>query len=223
MAMPGSGAPSMMWMRMPGQSWPGAAAAFLAMWIVMMVPIMLPSLIPMLSLYRRAVGGGGAARLGGLTAIVGGGYFVVWTLVGAIVFPLGAWLAAAEMRLPVLARAVPLAGGIAVLLAGAVQFTRWKARHLACCRKPPARTPSAGVGSAWSHGLHLGRHCILCCGNLMAILLVIGVMDLRAMAAVTAAMTAERLAPAGERVARGIGGVVVGVGVVLLARAVGVG
>jgi hypothetical protein len=35
----------------------------------------------------------------------------------------------------------------------------------------------------------------------MAILLVIGVMDLRAMAVVAAAITVERLAPAGERVA----------------------
>ncbi len=47
----------------------------------------------------------------------------------------------------------------------------------------------------------------------MAILLVIGVMDLRAMALVTAAITVERLAPAGERVARAIGAVVVGGGV----------
>jgi hypothetical protein len=35
---------------------------------------------------------------------------------------------------------------------------------------------------------------------------VIGVMDLRAMAVVTAAITAERLTPAGQQVARGIGG-----------------
>jgi len=45
------------------------------------------------------------------------------------------------------------------------------------------------------------------------------VMDLRAMAVVTAAITAERLAPAGERVARTIGIVVVGVGLLLIARA----
>jgi len=39
----------------------------------------------------------------------------------------------------------------------------------------------------------------------MAILLVIGVIDLRAMAVVAAAITVERLAPAGERVARATG------------------
>ena len=57
----------------------------------------------------------------------------------------------------------------------------------------------------------------------MAVLLVIGVMDLRAMAVVTAAVTAERLAPAGERVARVIGVVVVGAGLFLIARAGGLG
>jgi predicted metal-binding membrane protein len=57
----------------------------------------------------------------------------------------------------------------------------------------------------------------------MAILLVIGVMDLRAMAVVAAAITVERLAPAGEHVARIIGALVVGTGVFLIATAGGLG
>jgi hypothetical protein len=44
-------------------------------------------------------------------------------------------------------------------------------------------------------------------------------MDLYAMAAVKAAITAERLAPAGEHVARAIGFVIVGAGLILIARA----
>jgi hypothetical protein len=44
------------------------------------------------------------------------------------------------------------------------------------------------------------------------VLLAIGVMDRRAMAVVTGAITVERLAPAGERVVRAIGAVVVGAG-----------
>jgi len=48
-------------------------------------------------------------------------------------------------------------------------------------------------------------------------------MDLRVMAVVMAGITVERLAPEGERIARGIGGVVVGAGLVLLARAGGLG
>jgi predicted metal-binding membrane protein len=225
MPMPGGWTMSMAWMRMPGQTWPGAAASFLGMWIVMMVAMMLPSFVPMLWRYRRAVGRTGETRLGGLTALVGVGYFFVWTVFGMAAFALGVALAAVEMQLPALARAVPIAVGVVVVIAGAVQLSAWKAHHLACCREPPGRgrTLPADAGTAWRHGLRLGLHCSYCCAGLTAILLVIGVMDLRAMAVVTAAITVERLAPRGERVARAIGAVVVGAGLVLIARATGLG
>ena len=81
----------------------------------------------------------------------------------------------------------------------------------------------ADAGTAWRNGLRFGLHCTYCCAGLMAILLVIGVMDLRAMAVVTAAITVERLAPGGERVARAIGAIAVGAGLFLIARAAGLG
>jgi predicted metal-binding membrane protein len=155
---------------------------------------------------------------------VGVGYFFVWTVFGMAAFPLGVALAAVEMQQPALARAVPIAVGVVVLIAGVLQFTAWKARHLACCREAPGRlTLPAGPGAAWRHGLRLGLHCSYCCAGLMAILLVIGVMDLRAMAVVAAAISVERLAPAGERVARAIGAVVVVAGLLLIARAAAIG
>ena len=195
------------------------------MWVAMTVAMMLPSLVPMLWRYRLAIAGTGGTRLGWLTALVGAGYFFVWAVVGMAAFPLGVVLAAIEMQEPALARGVPIAVNVVVLIAGALQFTAWKARHLACCREAPGlgRALPADAGAAWRHGLRLGLHCSYCCAGLMAILLVIGVMDLRAMAVVTAAITVERLAPAGERVARAIGAVVVGAGLVLIARATGLG
>ena len=225
-AMPGGSTMSTTWMPMPGETWPGAAASFLAMWVVMMVAMMLPSLVPMLWRYRLAVGSTGRtgeARLARLTVLVGVGYFFVWTLLGVAAYPLGATLAAIAMRQPALARAAPIAAGVVVLVAGSLQLTAWKARQLACCREAPGRgrVLQADATTAWRHGLRLGLQCSRCCAGLMAILLVIGVMDLRAMALVTAAITAERLAPAGERVARAVGGVVVGTGLLLIARAAG--
>ena len=130
------------------------------------------------------------------------------------------------MREPALARAVPIAVGVVVLIAGSLQLTAWKARHLARCRDAPglARTPLPDdAATAWRHGLNIGLHCSYSCAAPMVILLVIGIMDLRVMAAVTAAITAERLLPAGERVARAIGAVVVGAGFFLTARAVWLG
>jgi predicted metal-binding membrane protein len=221
MPMPGGWTMSMAWMRVPGQTWPGAAASFLGMWVVMMVAMMLPSLVPMLWRYRQAVGRTGETRLGRLTALVGVGYFFVWTVFGMAVFPLGAALAAIEMQQPALARAVPIAVGGVVLIAGALQFTAWKARQLAWCRE--SSPLPADAGAAWRHGLRLGLHCSQCCAGPMAILLVIGIMDLRAMAVAAAAIAVERLAPAGERVAHAIGAVVVGAGLFLIARAAGLG
>ena len=225
MPMPGGWTMSMAWMRMPGQTWPGAAGSFLGMWVVMMAAMMLPTLVPMLWRYRQAVGSTGEACLARLTALVAVGYFFVWTVFGMAAYPLGVALATVEMQQPALARAVPIAVGGVVLIAGALQFTAWKARRLACCREVPGHGQAvpADAGTAWRHGLRLGLHCIQCCAGLMAILLVIGVMDLRAMAIVTAAITAERLAPGGERVARAIGAVVVGAGLVLIGRAAGLG
>ena len=225
MPMPGGWTMSMAWIRMPGQTWPGAVASFLGMWVVMMVAMMLPSLVPMLWRYRQAVGNKGETRLGRLTALVGVGYFFVWTVFGVAVFLLGVALAAVQMHLPALARAVPIEVGVVILLAGALQFTAWKAHHLACCRAAPgrARTLPADAGTAWQQGMRLGLHCSYSCLNLTAILPVIGVMDLGAMAVVTAAITVERLAPAGERVARAIGTIVVGAGLFLIARAAGLG
>src|SRR5438874_616791 len=225
MGMPGGWTMSMAWMRMPGQTWPGAAASLLCMWIMMMVAMMLPSLVQMLWRYRQAVAMPGATRLGLLTALVGVGYFFVWTVFGMAAFPLGVALAAVEMQQPALARVVPIAVGVVVLMAGSLQLTAWKARHLACCREVPGRgvTLPADVSTAWRHGLRLGLHCSQCCAGLIAILLVIGVMDLRAMAVVTAVITVERLAPAGERTARAIGAAAVGAGLFLIARAAGLG
>jgi predicted metal-binding membrane protein len=220
MPMPGGWRMSMAWMRMPGQTWAGAAASFLGMWSVMMVAMMLPSLVPMLGRYRRAVVARGDPRLGRLTGLAGLAYFLVWTALGLAVFPAGVLLAAMEMRQPALARVVPLAVGVVVLLAGGLQLTRWKARQLACCREAAGGgTLRSDAVTAWRHGLRLGLDCSRCCVGPMAILLVSGVMDLPVMALVAAAITIERLAPARYRVARGLGWIAVAAGLLLIGQA----
>jgi len=222
-SMPGGWTMSMVWVRRAGETWANAAASFVGMWSVMMVAMMLPSLVPMLARYRRAVGRAGEARLGRRTALVAAAYFLVWSALGLVVYPLGVALASAALRWPELARAVPFAAGVVVLSAGALQLSAGKARHLACCRAAPGhgRTLAPDAATAWRHGLHLGLSCTLCCAAPTAILLVLGVMDLRAMALVTAAITAERLAPRGEVVARALGLLAVAGGALLVARAVG--
>ena len=223
MEMPGGWTMSMAWMRMPGQTWLSVAASFLGMWVVMMVAMMMPSLAPMLWHYREAVRRTRATSPGWLTTLVGLGYFFVWTVFGIALFPLGVSLTTIAMQQPALARAVPIAAGLVVLIAGAFQFTSWKARYLACCRDVAGRgdTQGARTRTALLDGVRFGLQCAPCCANLMVILVVMGVMDLGAMGVVTAAITAERLAPTGERVARGIGVIAVGAALLLIARAAG--
>jgi predicted metal-binding membrane protein len=220
MQMPGGWTMSMTWMRMPGQTWIGAAVSFLSMWIAMMVAMMLPSLIPMLQRYRLAVAQTDKMGPDGLTVLVGTGYFFIWTTFGVLVFLTGVVLAMLEMHVPALARIVPVAAGIAVMLAGFLQFTPGKLRGLACCRAAPGHRLRNDAGTAWRYGLRIGFRCVGCCANLMLILLVIGIMDLWAMAAVMTAITAERLVPSGERVVRITGSVAVGIGIYLIMQAI---
>lgn len=218
MPMPGGWTMSMTWMRMPGQTWGAAAASFVIMWDLMMAAMMLPSLVPALRRYRQAVRATDGMQLELLTTLVGSGYFFVWTVFGMLVFPLGITLAAAEIQWPTLARIVPQLAGAIVLIAGALQFTPWKTRQLVRCREAlrHAHVRPAHPGTAWRQGVCLGLHCCLSCTNLTAIQLVIGVMDLRAMVFVTAAITAERLAPASKLVAQAIGVAAIGAGLVLI-------
>jgi predicted metal-binding membrane protein len=221
MPMPGGWTMSMTWMRMPGQTWLSAGLSFLMMWTVMMVAMMLPSLVSMLWRYRQAVDRSENVRLGPLTVVVGAAYFFVWTLFGIAAFPLGIALAKVEMQHPAIARAVPIAVGVIVLFGGLLQLTAWKARHLNCCREAPGlgHTLAADAGTAWRHGLRLGFHCSRCCVGLISILLVIGVMDIRAMAIVAAVITLERLVPSGESVARAIGAIIITIGVFMIVQA----
>ena len=223
MPMSGEWTTPMMWMRMPGQTWPGAAASFVAMWIAMMVPMMLPTVAPVLWRDHEVMAVAGVRHPGVLSAIAGAGYFLVWAIVGAAAFPVGAIAATALMNEPALARAAPAMIGVTVTLAGAIQLTSWKAHHLAECRRESPSDASLPIGGAgaWIHGVQLGLRCVASCGNLMVIPLVTGTMDRRAMVAVGAAIAAERLAPNGERVARVIGVMLGAAGSFLVARAAG--
>lgn len=170
-----------------------SAVSFLGMWVAMTAAMMLPSLAPALWRYRRALRDAGDMRAGRLTVVVTAAYFSIWIMVGVAVFPLAV----------LLERATALVVGSIVVIAAAVQLSSWKARQLATCRalSKVDHVTSASSTTAWRHGVCLARHCILSCVPPMASLLAIGMMDLRAMAVVTIAITLERLAPEKRKVA----------------------
>jgi predicted metal-binding membrane protein len=217
MEMPGGWTMSMSWMRMPGQTWLAATASFLGMWSVMMVAMMLPAITPALRDYRRRHVGGPRVDL--LTARVAVAYCGVWTVAGIAIYLLGLAFAELAMRVSAVSMAVPVLGAAALMGAGILQLTAWKERQLDCCRSLGRLRLDSGADYPWRYGLRLGLRCFTCCAPLTGALLTVGVMDLVAMAAATAAITLERLASFGVRVARLSGVLLIGAASVLLARA----
>jgi predicted metal-binding membrane protein len=204
-------------MSMQQETWYGGAAAYLGVWMGMMVPMMLPSLLPMLSGYRRSVRPARAVNVHGLAALAIVGYFAVWAIIGAAAYVVSAGIMSIEMRSGRVAALLPLAAGVGLLLAGSVQFTAWKRRQLALCRKEGCRgAPETNALTALRHGLTLGVRCSLCCGSLMLALLTIGMMNLVAMAVVMVVISAERLAPARLQIARVAGAAIVTAGVLTI-------
>lgn len=215
--MAGGWSMSTAWTPLCGGSWPAAAGAFTAMWATMTTAMMLPSLAPVLWRLHESAAGVGDARPGLFTMLSGLVYLLVWTALGLAIFVGGAALLEAALRWPPLARAVPLAAGLALITAGLFQASRWKLAMLGHCRE--ASSHGIGAAAAIGQGLRLGLSCCVSCAGLTTLLLVGGVMDLRAMVVVAVAITAERLASTGERVAGATGGLMLGAGVVQLTQA----
>jgi predicted metal-binding membrane protein len=188
--MPGGWDMGMMWTGMPNRGRIGDASSFLSMWMVMMTAMMLPALVPALLRYRLRLLGVQRARVDLLTAIAAVGYFFVWALLGVAVFPAGVLVASAARASVGLARFLPVMTASVVMVAGMLQLTQWNARELDRCRESLNRgQPTDGPRSAWRFGVRLGANCASCCGGLMAVLLVTGLMNLCSMALIALALT----------------------------------
>ncbi len=176
--------------------------AFLAVWTLMTAAMMLPATAPVAALYARTITAHRASRMAVFTAA----YLLVWAAAGLPAYGLAAGLGGAAD--------LPAAAGTAVAAAvfaigGAYQLMPFKDRCLARCRSPVGlmlRYASyPGPSRDLRAGAHHGAFCLGCCWSLMVLLAAFGVMNLWAMVALTAVITAEKLAPAGRLVARAVG------------------
>lgn len=191
-----------------------ASATAVPRTVAMMVAMMLPSVAPTLWRSHRRLRATAGARAARTTSSLAAGYAGVWVAIALGMF-------AISMELP-RTGVPPLAAGAIVLIAGALQRSPWKAAQLHHCVHACFLTdaPPNPMG-AWRTGCELGVHCALSCAAAMTVLLVAGFMDLRVMLAVTATITAERILPAGERIARATGtlGVILGLTICMRALA----
>jgi predicted metal-binding membrane protein len=166
---------------------------FLGMWVAMMVAMMFPTVAPIVLAHRMVVQRRGEGNVPTAAFVLG--YILVWILIGAI--PLVGFLGFRNLAADAGdSRWLPtLAGGI-LIVAGAYQFTRWKATCLKACRSPMTflMTHDFGGGSrsAFKAGVTHGAYCLGCCWALMAVLVVVGLMNLVWMAGIALVFLAEK-------------------------------
>jgi predicted metal-binding membrane protein len=182
------------------------AALFLAIWVVMMIAMMFPTVAPLILVFARVQHDRGSfGRAFMPTCVFVGAYLLIWTLFGGLSY-LGV-LAAEELaqQIPwIMMNAARIGGGILVL-AGLYQLTPLKRVCLAQCR-----TPQDFILHSWREGFpgsfRMGlEHGIYCLGGnwlLFVLLFPLGMMNISALAFLTALIFAEKRFPLGARIAQ---------------------
>jgi predicted metal-binding membrane protein len=177
-----------------------------AMWAVMMTGMMLPSASPMLLLYgvvaRRRSAQQSATREIYALAL---GYLVVWAIFSLGATALQRVLAAFLLVSPMMESTNPRVNGLLLLMAGVYQLTPLKHACLRWCQSPLGFLMTrwrTGFSGAFRTGLEHGAYCVGCCWALMLLLFAGGVMNLYVIAALTAFVAFEKLAPFGLHGAR---------------------
>jgi len=211
-------------MQMPGFYGWGFSTALLLflMWAVMMIAMMVPSAVPMvqafLAVKERRKNSSRQFVPAGVFLL---GYIVVWTAFSAAA-TLAQWgLHKAAVLSPMMVATSPLVSGGLLLAAGVFQWTPLKHACLRGCRSPLSFLMGEwreGTAGAFRMGLRHGAYCVGCCWALMALLFVVGVMNLVWIAVIAVFVMAEKVLPRGELLGH-IGGVaLVGAGIAVIAK-----
>jgi len=186
---------------------------FGVMWVAMMVAMMCPTLAPVV-LAHRAVLRRRHEGVGATVAFVAG-YLTMWWLVGLVYLVPYLWF----RNLPAGAgdsRWLPALAGAILVAAGAYQFTRRKSHCQQSCAAPQAfvagHDPGPGTLAAFRLGVANGTHCLGCCAALMAVLLVVGLMNLGWMLALSLVFLAEKHWRRAHSLGRAVGATLIVVG-----------
>jgi len=167
----------------PTFSWP-VFGAFLWMWAVMIVAMMVTVALP--SFYR--------SRAVPTTAFVAAS-LLPWLAVAVPVYGL---LAGLQVAFPDQGETALRVAAVVVVAGGAYELSRIKRRSRdRCC---------ALCGGTWREGLRAGVAAVGCCGPMMGVLALLGLMNLVWMAVLTVVMVAERSLRWGPWLARTLAG-----------------
>ena len=196
------------------------APLFLAIWVVMMVAIMFPTAAPMILMFARAQAGKRQREQPFVpTWLFVSAYLLVWSLLGVAAY--AAAVAAerlAEQSMWLMEHAAQV-GGTVLILAGLYQLTPLKAVCLSKCRSPLSFIMASwrdGRGGAFRMGVEHGLYCAGCCWLLFVILFPLGMLNVAAMALITALIFAEKALPGGRRLSWAAGAALVAYGLLVI-------
>jgi len=199
---------------------PATFSLTFAMWWVMMVGMMVPSAAPMILTFatlnrsKRARGQNFVP-----VSVFVFGYLITWGAFSVAATVAQSALSSMALLSPLLTATSPILGAVLLIAAGLYQFTPLKQACLRNCRSPFAFVLNHrrdGWGGALRMGQEHGLICLGCCWALMALLFVVGVMDLLWIAGIAVFVFAGKLLPGGIWIGRAGGGVMLALGVFLL-------
>jgi predicted metal-binding membrane protein len=209
----------MAWCSVNTAQWSAAdLAASFAMWTVMMAAMMVPSVSPTVLTYagivrarrEKAMPASAAPEAQcrpakGSAVVFLAGYLAAWTAFSVAATAAQQGLRSAALLSPEMAANSRWIARALLIAAGIFQWTPLKNACLRHCRSPLGflltewRDGRAGaLRMGWRHGLY----CVGCCWLLMALLFVVGVMNLVWVAAIAAFVIVEKIMPAGPVVGR---------------------
>ena len=188
---------------------PVELALLFVMWTVMMVAMMLPSAAPMILMFARVNRKRRAQERPFVpTGVFLLGYLAVWTVFSVLATGVQWGLHAAALLSPMMVSTSPILGGVLLVTAGLYQWMPLKYACLYQCRSPLGFISSQwreGTRGAFIMGVRHGWYCTGCCWSLMALLFVLGVMNLLWVAAIAAFVLLEKVVPAGAWIGRAAG------------------
>ncbi len=204
------------------QAWSVADLALtFVMWAVMMVATMTPSAAPMILMFAGINRRRRKQQVPYIsTSVFLLGYLVVWAGFSVLATAAQWGLHTVSLLSTMMASTSPVFGGVLLLGAGIYQWTPLKHACLSNCRSPLGFILNEwreGRWGAFLMGLKHGGYCTGCCWLLMALLFVAGVMNLLWVAALAGFVLLEKVAPAGYRVSRVAGVMLIGGGVWMVA------
>jgi len=192
------------------------------MWTVMMIGMMTGSAVPAVLVMAKGRAARGEGAVSPITLLFASGYLLIWTVFSAVAAVAQWALHSAALLSPAMKTSSPWLAGAVLIVAGAYQWTPFKQACLAHCQNPLNFLMlhwRNGWSGALAMGVRHGAYCVGCCWALMAVLFVIGVMNLVGVALLALLVLVEKIMPAGRLVSRVAGAAFVVAGIVVIVNA----